>query len=174
MCNRLLTKTSLELCQNLFSLEQFISAEKIALYYPTHKEVNTVPIFKKAKELDKEVYFPRVNGDALDFIRGDYLSDLKTGSFNIPEPPIKNKKINVQELDLIFVPGIAFDTQGFRIGYGRGYFDKSLAGVETKRLWGLSYSFQFLSVLPHSDWDIKLGYILTEDGLYRSEISKGG
>ena len=90
---------------------------------------------------------------------------------NIKEPPVQNEILNP---DLIFVPCLAFDNYGFRLGYGGGYYDKYLNKYlrKNKNLLtiGVAFSFQEHNKLPISNSDIKLNYVLTEKGLVQWEF----
>lgn len=158
----------------LFKIKPFAVSKKIALYFPIKNEVNTQLIFQNSRYLNKDIYLPRVNGSLLDFHKVESLSDLKLGSFNVPEPDPSWKKINPLELDLIIVPGIGFDVHGNRLGYGKGFYDRVLPGAHKKRIYGLSYSFQVLDFIPHDESDISMGFIVTENGLMHCEKRKGG
>ncbi|MEA3544041.1 MAG: 5-formyltetrahydrofolate cyclo-ligase [Thermodesulfobacteriota bacterium] len=148
--------------QQLIGSECFRRARTMALYSPIHNEVLTRQMFIAARELDKQVYYPRVVGDQLEFIEVCAVSGLVSGAFGVAEP-VAGKKLPVVELDLIVVPGVAFDLQGYRLGYGRGFYDRQLAGKSAATAAvGLCFESQLCELLPTEAHDQALDYIATE------------
>ncbi len=164
-------KKSKKISANLFTLERFIRASRIALYSPIKNEVKTEAIFKTAKQCGKEVYFPRVQNSILEFHKVDDLGELMPGKFGIAEPSFYSTNIRVKYLDMIIVPGVAFDLLGRRLGYGKGYYDRSLIDVENERVLGLAFSFQVLSRIPAELGDKRVGMLITENGII---LTQGG
>jgi len=156
---------SLLISENLFRLDSFKLAKRIALYSPILNEVRTNQVFLKSIELEKEVYFPRVNGSSLDFYRVDDLKQLKPGKFGVLEPECALFKVDPQQIDLFVIPGLAFDHSGNRLGYGKGYYDRTLINIPVQNRAGLSYSFQILSFIPANENDQKVGVVVTELGI---------
>ena len=143
---------------------------KVSLYYPTNYEVNTLKFFEICK-FKKNIItlLPSIKpGETMKFYRWNYLDVLKVNKYGILEPSLR-KKVIVP--DLILVPLLSFDSENNRLGYGRGYYDKFL----TKYLKlnkdiitiGVTFSFQKYNKLPVSKHDVKLNYIITEEGLLR-------
>jgi len=158
-------KKSKEICANLLALELFIRANRVALYSPIKNEVKTEAIFKAARECEKEIYFPRVQNSILGFHKVDDLGELIPGTFGIAEPSPYSTKTRVKDLDMIIVPGVAFDLLGRRLGYGKGYYDRALINVENERVVGLAFSFQVLSRIPAEPEDRGVGILITENGI---------
>lgn len=115
--------------------------------------------------MEKEVYFPRVNGSSLDFYRIHDLNQLKPGHFSVLEPECSLIKVDPQQIDLFIIPGLAFDDSGNRLGYGKGYYDRTLINIPEQNRVGLSYSFQILNFIPANDNDQKVGAVVTELGI---------
>ncbi len=151
--------------KNLFELKSFREARGIALYYPIKNEVRTQSIFKSAKELGKDIYFPRVQGTILEFREVTDLRVLKIGRFGIPEPGLYSPKLEIKDIDLIIIPGIAFDRLGVRIGYGKGYYDRAISKIDGKKRIGLAYDFQLIDLVPLERCDEKVGMIVAESGV---------
>lgn len=87
--------------------------------------------------------------------------EYERNKFGVLEP--KNKKpFPPEQIELVVVPGIAFDMSGYRIGYGAGYYDNFLLECKNAKLVALSYDIQVLDQLPHDPWDIPMDYIITE------------
>lgn len=145
--------------------------KKIGLYANQASEVETVLLFKSAREMHKLIAFPRVtNEEEIQYCIIDELSDLIPGSFGINEPLNSNRPISIESLDLIVVPGLAFDKYGYRLGYGRGYFDRILKSVDIKKVIGLAFENQIVEQLPVQSHDIRVGTIITESGVIECNV----
>jgi len=148
----------------LLSEKVFSDASSIALYFPVNSEVDTREIFRKCVDLEKKVFFPKTLGSDLVFLRTRNIEELTPGGFSIPEPPADAERARGDELDLILVPGVAFDFSGNRIGYGKGFYDRFLKDIPRQTRFGLAYRFQVLESIPSHKTDVKTGRIVTEDG----------
>lgn len=150
------------------TLPAYQSAARVLLYVAAHNEVPTGRLIEAAFENGKRVYLPRLRGDLLDFAehrRGDPLSP---GSFGIPEP--SGPAVDPAELieAVAFVPLVAWDASGMRLGRGGGHYDRSFSGTARPRcLVGLGYTFQQLPALPRDEWDLQLDWVVTERGAVR-------
>lgn len=124
-------KQSKEICKKITDLILCENFDKILLYAPLKFEVDVMPVFECFAG-KKEMYFPRVLGDTMNFYEVKDFNDLSVQSFNINEPKDYCKSVifNEKEKYLLLVPGIAFDKKGGRIGYGKGYYDKFLSEHE--------------------------------------------
>ncbi|MDA3903486.1 MAG: 5-formyltetrahydrofolate cyclo-ligase [Desulfuromusa sp.] len=148
--------------QQLAGSECFIRARTLALYSPINNEVATEQIFTVATQLNKQIYFSRVAGEELDFFEVNTINELVPGAFGVAEP-VSGKKISVAELDLIVVPGVAFDLLGGRLGYGRGFYDRLLAGKLSSTVSvGFCFESQLCDLLPTEAHDQGLDFIATE------------
>lgn len=150
----------------LIELGAFQHAACIALYSPIQQELDTSLIFEVAVAAGKTVLFPAVCGHYLKFKVVTGLDQLKKGSFGILEPGNLAKSYPVETADLIVVPGVAFDLEGHRIGFGKGYYDRclnqhSLAGVVV----GFCHDFQLLNRIPVEGHDIHMQCIVTDNRL---------
>ena len=106
---------------NLFSLDEYKKAQNIMCYFPLKYEIQTQDCLK---DISKTWYLPRVNGKELEVCKYE-PTKLSKGNFNIQEPV--NDKINdLSIIDFIIIPCVAADKNGYRIGYGKGYYDKFL------------------------------------------------
>ena len=146
---------------------RFIESQKIALYYPSFDEVSLLDLLS---EKNKEFYLPRIlKNFELAFLRFKQGNPLISNAYGILEPDAKNAestKIDINHLDLIFVPLVAFDAQAHRLGRGKGYYDRSLANTREKihrpYLIGPAFECQRVEVLPQESHDIPLDEIVTE------------
>jgi len=149
--------------RRLLCLDLFRRAQTVALYSPVHNEVSTLHLMRDALAGRRSVVMPQVAGDGLVFRRIRSLDDLAPGRFGILEPRPETAKVELAELELIVLPGVAFDRRGHRLGYGKGYYDRALlAAGNTCRRVGLGYDFQLVDRLPTFDHDMQLELLLTE------------
>jgi 5-formyltetrahydrofolate cyclo-ligase len=161
-------------CRNLEALECFRSSKRVGLYSPVRKEVDTGEVFSLCGRLGKEVYFPRVEGDGLSFRRVSDPALLRPGKFNVPEPDSRLPGIEPGSLDILLIPGVAFDSSGMRIGYGTGYYDRLLAEVPINKRIAMAYSVQISDSLPHGKGDRSMGLVVTELGIIFCRRIEGG
>ena len=148
--------------QQLIASACFVRAKALALYSPINNEVATEQIFAAARKDNKRIYYPRVAGDGLDFFAVATPEELVKGAFGVAEP-VSGAKISVADLDLIVVPGVAFDLHGYRLGYGRGFYDRQLVGKPTGTVSvGLCFDSQLCDLLPTETHDQTLDFIATE------------
>jgi 5-formyltetrahydrofolate cyclo-ligase len=140
--------------QRIISLDIYKHAKTIALYHPFNNELD-VNIF--SKNPSKTTLYPVIDGDKLNFVEATDTKTFMKNSFGIPEPTINAEKIFPPEhIDLVIMPCVAIDTFGTRIGYGKGFYDKTFADNRPKHLMGVGYDFQKVPLIPKDIWDITL------------------
>lgn len=145
---------------------------KVGLYAPVKNEVMTHKLFQNALENGLHVYFPRVE-QGIQFYEVNGPEDLQRGSWSILEPqknctPLKA----LQELDLLVVPGISFSRDCYRIGYGRGFYDRLVSHIVLKATTiGLAYDFQIVDAFQVEDWDRPLALVMTEKNVIRRKTA---
>ena len=164
LSDKYITEESRKITTLLLRSNVFQKASRIALYYPIRNEVKSQAIFAEAKKFGKEVYLPVVKGKILKFHKTTDLDDLVEGKFGVPQPEINTPELSVHDLDLIIIPGVAFDFSGGRLGYGMGFYDRSFLEVNYERIVGLVYDFQVLNSVPQTFRDITIGYLVTNNG----------
>lgn len=152
--------------EKLIGSAEFIESKSIGVYLPVGSEVQTDHIIRNALELDKTVLLPRVIINELDFFiveKHDYYHDsFDVNKFGIKEPKKTNMKLDF--IDLLIVPGIVFDSHGYRIGYGYGYYDKFMAEKNFSKSIGLAYDFQVMkNPIPKFEFDKKIDILITDD-----------
>lgn len=154
----------------IINLELFKQASKLAFYTANDGEMDPAIIMHKAQQLNKSCYLPVIGEDTtMSYVLYSDSGTLVPNRYGILEP-IKSKDncICTSELELVFVPLVAFDASGNRLGMGAGYYDKCFAFVnETNcnlKLIGLAYQFQQCDRLQIDDWDVSLSGIVTEAG----------
>ena len=139
--------------------DAYRNAKTIYGYLPYNQEVRTVAMLEQAIRDGKRVAVPKCYGDEMKFIFMEDLSLVEKGYANIPEP-IADGPIADDETALVLMPGLAFDPQGHRIGYGGGFYDKFLAAEPNHPTLALCYDFQMLSHLDTEEFDIPVDTVL--------------
>jgi len=148
--------------QTLIAANCFQQAPSLALYSPINNEVQTEALLSAALQGGKQVYYPRVADEQLEFCQVTSVADLVPGSFGVAEPAAAQDSV-AEHLDLIIVPGVAFDRSGYRLGYGKGFYDRELARIPAATLSiGLCFDFQLFPVLPHEAHDRPVSLVITE------------
>ena len=140
-------------------------ARTVAFYSSIGNEVTTTVIAEDAFKTGKAVLYPRiVRGGRLELIRVESREDLRPGRHKILEP-YTGRATSKEELEgaLVFVPGLAFDLAGRRLGRGIGAYDRLLKQTGAKsRFVALAYEFQIVAEVPTDEWDRNVDYIVTE------------
>lgn len=148
--------------RHVIEMGEFQSARSVGLYHPLGSEVRTDLMAEAAWGQGKKVSLPRTEGNMIRFYEYRKGDDLTEGRFGVMEPaPARH----AMELDLVVIPGVAFDAKGCRIGYGKGFYDRFLAQWPATFSVGLAYSFQVVKELPRGRFDRKLGALATDDGI---------
>ncbi len=152
--------------EKLYSMPLFKKSKNILTYVSFNNEVDTISIIKELlTKKEKNVLVPYVDKDKLVQIsKINSFDDLEPKTFGILEPrENKIKNFDINELDLVVVPGIAFDKNGHRIGYGYGYYDKFLKNLNknTAKI-ALAFDFQIVDKIPEEKHDVPMDIIVTE------------
>ena len=150
----------------LLSMEEYRTAENLLLYIDYNGEVQTRLILKYALNSNKNVYVPLCKDNCImDFYKIADMSQLKEGHYGILEPEEDNSNcFNATDLcreTICIVPGVAFDRDNNRIGYGKGYYDRFFERFNIPNRIGLAYDFQIVEKLNISANDIRMTKILT-------------
>jgi 5-formyltetrahydrofolate cyclo-ligase len=149
--------------QSFVQSDEFKHSRTMASYYPVGTEVRTQKIVNTALKSNRLVALPRTTGDHIKFYRILLNTNLIAGKFGIKEPSITSNSCVSDEIDLLLVPGIVFDTNGYRIGYGYGYYDRFIARKKNSIVSvGLAYEFQVCEKVPRSNDDQKINVLVTE------------
>lgn len=154
--------------EKLIVSAEFIESKSIGIYLPIGSEVQTDDIIRNALESEKTVMLPRVIINDLHFFiveKHDFDHDsFDVNIFGIKEPKKTNMKLDF--IDLLIVPGIVFDSHGYRIGYGYGYYDKFMAEKKFSKSIGLAYDFQVMkNPIPKFEFDKKIDILITDGGI---------
>lgn len=139
--------------------EAYRKAKTIYGYLPYNQEVRTVPMLQQALCDGKKVAVPKVYGEEMKFIYLDDLSKVEKGYAGIPEP-VADEPVADDKTALVLMPGLAFDREGHRIGYGGGFYDKFLAAEPEHPTLALCYDFQMQQRLETEEFDIPVDTVL--------------
>lgn len=137
----------------------YLEAKTVYGYLPYNQEVRTIPILERALRDGKRVAVPKVYGDEMKFIYLTDLNQVEKGYAGIPEP-IADGPVADDPTALVLMPGLAFDPQGHRIGYGGGFYDKFLSAEPSHPTVALCYDFQMFPALETEDFDIPVDCVL--------------
>ena len=139
--------------------EAYQKAKTIYGYLPYNQEVRTVPMLQRAIDDGKRVAVPKCYGDEMRFIYLEDLSQVEKGYCGIPEP-IADEPVADGQTALVLMPGLAFDPQGHRMGYGGGFYDKFLEKEPEHPTLALCYAFQMMEHLETEAHDIPVDTVL--------------
>jgi len=152
-------EASRRLCALFAETVQYKEAKTIYGYLPYNQEVRTVPILQKALADGKKVAVPKVYGEEMRFIYMTDLTQVENGYAGIPEP-VADGPVADDTHALVLMPGLAFDPEGHRIGYGGGFYDRFLAQEPEHPTVALCYEFQMLPNLETEEFDIPVDCVL--------------
>lgn len=166
-----LSEISESICNSLFTTFQ-LSEKKISLFLPIERafELNTYLILDKALGIGAKVAVPKTNpkSNELKHLHVDENSTFEISDYGIPEP-VKGKTVASEHIDIVIVPLLAVDKRGFRVGYGKGYYDRFMKKCSPRALFiGISHFDDLLDDIEdvHSQ-DVKLHICITPNSIYR-------
>jgi 5-formyltetrahydrofolate cyclo-ligase len=152
--------------EKVFSLPEFLKASMIFFYASFRSEVETLSLIKESISMGKRVVLPKVNRKNQNLMLYEIkdIIELKLGYMGIPEPAIYEKRlIQLEDVDLVIAPGVAFDCSGNRLGYGGGYYDILLSGRKKETpIIALAYEEQIVDSIPSELHDVKVDMIITD------------
>lgn len=155
----------------LFILPEFISARIVLLYASFRSEVETMSIIRASLKIWKRVVLPKVDIEThrLQLYEIKDPDELAPGFMGIPEPlQIKERNMQLNNVDLAVIPGAGFDYSGSRIGYGGGYYDILLAGRKKEMpIIAIAYEEQLIDKIPSEKHDVRVDIIVTDERVIR-------
>jgi len=161
-----------DITDQVLFLHEYVRARGIACYINKDSEVDTRPLIRRALDQGKRVLVPVVKKGDIELFFSEIKglgTELAPGTFNILEP--KPEFLHSQSLDLVdvlFVPGIVWDKEGYRLGWGRGYFDRVLKNLPPHvRSVGLSFNMQLVNRVPRDQFDLPVDMVVTESRAIR-------
>lgn len=166
--NEIVREKSLAMLDTLKKIDFYKNANNVMLYISFGKEVTMKPIIDDLQNRGKRVFIPVTVPATKALIVSElksYEDDLAVGHFGIMEPKEEAlRPVEPSILDLVIVPGVAFDKNGYRIGYGGGYYDRFLPRLPEKTTTiSLAFEIQLIDKIPTSQYDLPVQYIITEE-----------
>lgn len=155
------------------ALDVYQNARTVMYYVDVRDEVRTRQALPQAIQSDKRIVIPYCVDGELELFWLESMDELEEGAYRILEPraelrEVADKRIAVEELDLILVPGVAFDREGGRTGHGKGYYDKLLEHAKpTTPLVALAFECQIFAEIPMQSHDIFMDLVVTEKATYQ-------
>lgn len=167
--NEILEKSE-DIAEILFNLNQYGNSNFIFSFISFKDEVNTHEIIKNSINNGKRIGVPVTIPKTRELLVSelmDFDKELELGYYNILAPKEEYTRIvSPEQVDLVLVPGVAFDRRGYRVGYGGGYYDRFFNKLKKGIIKiGLCYNMQILPQVPIDSYDIPVDYIITEKGL---------
>ncbi len=168
---------SREICRRLTALPEYAAAQTVLYYVGVRSEVRTQELLDAAWASGKRVVVPYCENGQIEPLLAFGHEDLVPRTFGIPEPAPElrarsDHRVTPEELDLVVVPGLAFDRRGDRLGRGKGYYDKLLHRVRPDTtLIALAYECQLVEVIPRLDHDVPMHKVITERAMYERPAS---
>lgn len=168
---------SKRICEHILRSDEYLSSKTVFGYMAINEEVDLTSLLKQALCDGKKVAIPKVmDNKQMEFRLIETLHEVKTGCFGVLEP-VSETVVSFDDKAMMIVPGLAFDTQGYRVGYGGGYYDRyihkltgevsseSSVALETlrPRILGAFYKWQQVNDCFHDEHDIPLQTIVTEN-----------
>lgn len=171
------SQVSAQICEGLMQHADYEQASTILWYVHCRSEVRTIPAIRAALMTDQRIVVPYCTVDdedrtCLGLWRLSQMEELHAGQWGILEPPRERwqeteREVDAKELDLVVVPGVAFDRQGGRLGNGAGYYDRLLASVRKDcMVIGVAYEAQMMPEISLEQHDIAMDRVMTEVSCY--------
>ncbi|MBS25392.1 MAG: 5-formyltetrahydrofolate cyclo-ligase [Gammaproteobacteria bacterium] len=159
--------------------EFFMNASHIVFYQSMDGEIDPKPLLDKALAEGKSCYLPTLLKDSagqMSFAPYDHDTELTENDWGIGEPPLPNEEISLTNFDVVFVPLVGFDENCFRLGMGKGFYDRTFSFKIFNRrsrplLVGLAHECQLTDSFPTASWDVRLDAVITAEKVYRPDTA---
>jgi len=154
----------------------FLSARTILVYASVNNEISLNPALELreriAGPLSARIAYPRTTGRRTMEAHESTSDQLIIGNYDLLEPDRKSPLIEPEVIDVVCVPGLAFDKAGYRVGYGKGFYDTYLPRLSPRATTvGVAYDDELLDVIMRDEYDVAVDYVVTPSGLYKCSIS---
>jgi len=157
-------------CERMLSLDEFRNASIIFFFASFRTEVDTTEMIKTSLTSGKRVLLPKVDKDRHELLLYEIrdFSELAPGYMGIPEPTFQGRQMSINDADIVIIPGAGFDASGNRIGYGGGYYDRLLSGLQKDiPVIAPAYEEQIEDCIPSEPHDIRVQMIVTDRRVIR-------
>ncbi|MBI2542887.1 MAG: 5-formyltetrahydrofolate cyclo-ligase [Candidatus Aenigmarchaeota archaeon] len=158
----LVIETSKVIVDKVRNYEPFKKSTRIMLYFEIGNEVKISPLLDDSKEF----YLPKLLNNSIVPIRFTGFDRLETNNFGVKEP--SGSEIDKNRLEICIVPGVCFDVEGNRMGYGKGFYDRFLGDFNGLKI-GICYEFQLVEKVHEKKHDITMDVIITEKDIYENK-----
>lgn len=163
---KFVNEASKKIYKRLINTSEYNNAKTIMFYVSKDNEVETRSMIEDTIKKSKKICVPktdRLNHKLHPVMIKDMDSDLELSHFGLHEPRLdRGKLVSITKIDLIITPGIAFDRDGYRLGWGKGYYDRFLENTGNIPKIGLAFDFQIIPQLPRDSHDIPVDIVITE------------
>lgn len=172
-------EVSQQIVSNFMALPEYAASQTVMFYVDVRDEVRTRHALPEAIQGDKRIVIPYCVDGELELFHLESMDELEIGMYKILEPrqdlrQVPEKRLTPQDLDLIMVPGVAFDRNGGRTGHGKGYYDKLLEHAPaTTPLVALAFECQLFPEIPCEAHDIYMDKVVTEAATYQGRGRTG-
>lgn len=148
---------------NLFKSKVWNQADSVGITMSSSSEWDTKEIIKRAWKENKYVYIPKITTQ-MAFQQLKNFDELHKGKYDLLEIRHERRKVDKSKIDLLIVPGIAFNLEGYRLGFGKGYYDRYLNDFNKQSVSLLFEEIQLLKELPVENHDLPVDLIITDQG----------
>lgn len=157
-----------KICERFLNCVSYRYCDTVLMYSPVRDEINVDAIARAALKDGKRVAYPRCipGTNKMNFYFVNSLDELQKGTFGIPEPPETNEKYNKKDANtaICLVPAVVYDKSGYRLGYGKGYYDRYLGNFNGSVI-GVIYKKLITDSLPRGKFDVRANALVTEEGV---------
>jgi len=162
---------SLSVMKNMDKIILESKPQSILLYVPINNEVDIIPLARDLYYKKKDLVFPKIiDRQRIEpYIIRDFFRDFKKGAFNIPEP---DTVPYTGHIDIAFVPGVAYDRKGNRVGYGKSFFDRFICDAKVGKIIGVCYDFQLIDSVPDEIHDCPVEQVVCESSILLTGSSR--
>jgi len=157
---------SIKVIKRLVDSDFFVDSKCVFSYLSFRNEVDTLQLIKD-KMSSVNFVVPCVIEGEMTVVRFNGFADLVEGNYGILEPG-KKEKVDLDSIDLVIVPGVAFDREGNRIGFGKGYYDKILDSINAVKV-GICFDFQVVDRIENEEHDVRMDYVVSENELIKTD-----
>jgi 5-formyltetrahydrofolate cyclo-ligase len=150
-------------------LPEAFEAKIVLGYHPTHAELDPRAALASLRETGVTIVLPRIVGPgALTLHEVGPFEGLEEGPHGIRQPSVTTPEVARADIDIVIVPGVAFDASGARIGYGGGYYDRLLDRLPSARRIGMAFDVQLVGSIPHEPHDCHMHMVVTPTQVVRA------
>lgn len=160
---------SARVAERVLSLPEVADARCVAGFVPIRSEVDPTAILDALADAGARVCLPRVDAERGAIVLHERVADmpLQPSPFGVPEPPASAPEVAPADVDVVLVPGLAFDPRGYRVGYGKGYYDRLLATMPQALSVAIGFDFQLVPEVPDLPHDVPVRVVVTDARVLR-------